>query len=481
MERTLWLSLLPRVRCHLCGDELVLKTGRDRVTYRNLTPALIEAFATLTTTGEYESELHDGVSQRDPESISKLCYYLHNLDSHGWLARSYRIQGSSLMTVLPLSNRFVFAEATIDPETRYSLCRFAYIRREAQQLVMQSPLTQASVALFGHRAAAIPFLLTRPNQARELYVQNDDLRMGCLQLLLRAGMVRAEKQKVSSSEKWNFHDLLLHRSSRSASMSEPAQGHYPYAGRITPPPALKPMAPMRWVDLRRSENTSQPKRRPDDAEVRRDPLTPQPAPRMTLHDLDRLLWRAAHVRGTAELDVETARGIVPVDFAPRPYPNGGSLYELEIYVVVNRCEDLASALYYYDPMYHRLGLIFQTSDAVKSFLDDSARSAGILIAEVEVLIIVTARYERRAWKYVSTAYSNVHKNAGVLCATFELLAGDVGLACQSTRSVNGRYFCRMAALDPYLEAPVAYCVLGAKESTFYSSISTLSPGGKDSC
>ena len=51
------------------------------------------------------------------------------------------------------------------------------------------------------------------------------------------------------------------------------------------------------------------------------------------------LYRVARVKGRTDAEVETPRGPVPMAFAPRPYPAGGALYELEVYPAVEACRD----------------------------------------------------------------------------------------------------------------------------------------------
>src|SRR5690606_5252899 len=62
-------------------------------------------------------------------------------------------------------------------------------------------------------------------------------------------------------------------------------------------------------------------------------------------------------RGQLNSDPHSASAAVesvPVELVLRPTPGGGALHELETYVVVNRCQGLASGLYWYHPLHHRL-------------------------------------------------------------------------------------------------------------------------------
>ena len=132
--------------------------------------------------------------------------------------------------------------------------------------------------------------------------------------------------------------------------------------------------------------------------------------------LGEFLYRAARVADYRESSVDTKAGPIRMAFAPRPYPAGGCLHELELYVAINACENLASGLYSYDPEDHRLIRISGRTDCVEQLLSNAAKSAGVPAQTLQVLIVIAAR-SSIAWKYESIAYSLTLKNVGVLYQT----------------------------------------------------------------
>jgi hypothetical protein len=66
-----------------------------------------------------------------------------------------------------------------------------------------------------------------------------------------------------------------------------------------------------------------------------------------------------------------------------------------------------------------------------------------------------ARFERRAWKYASTAYSNTVKNAGVLVETIGLVATSLGRPVLDGNAACLRMLARSLPTDGLEEAPVA--------------------------
>src|ERR1700733_1269801 len=103
-----------------------------------------------------------------------------------------------------------------------------------------------------------------------------------------------------------------------------------------------------------------------------------------------------------------------MDFALRPYPAGGALYELEVYAAVEACRGLSPGLYRYDGLGHRLMRRAGRTAEVERLLSGAARSAGVEATGTQVLLILSARFPRVAWKYSCLAYALVLKNVGVV-------------------------------------------------------------------
>src|SRR6202020_3042509 len=105
-----------------------------------------------------------------------------------------------------------------------------------------------------------------------------------------------------------------------------------------------------------------------------------------------------------------------IAYTTRPYPGGGSAYELELYLAVANCEGLARGFYHYDADRHALVPI----DARTPELDAKLAAAEFAMdapGVPQILITIAARFDRTAWKYSSIAYSLVLKDVGVLIQT----------------------------------------------------------------
>src|SRR5207237_1249053 len=70
--------------------------------------------------------------------------------------------GRPLATLTPMGAGIDTRRADITPATRVRLSRFAYSRRDGDELVLESPLAPARVTLHGTTGAAAFATLTRP-------------------------------------------------------------------------------------------------------------------------------------------------------------------------------------------------------------------------------------------------------------------------------------------------------------------------------
>ena len=172
--------------------------------------------------------------------------------------------------------------------------------------------------------------------------------------------------------------------------------------------------------------------------------------------LGEFLYRCARVKHYAQTEYG--------EFAHRPYPSGGALYELELYPIVNRCEGIAKGLYHYQPLVHQLCRIADRTETIEALLDDARRSMGQQ-EPPQVLIIIAARFQRLAWKYELIAYALMLKHVGVLYQTMYLVATAMKLAPCGLGSGNSDLFAKAAGCNYYAETSIGEFALGTQPST----------------
>jgi SagB-type dehydrogenase family enzyme len=80
----------------------------------------------------------------------------------------------------------------------------------------------------------------------------------------------------------------------------------------------------------------------------------------------------------------------------------------------------------------------------------------------QVLIIISARFQRIAWTYESIAHTTLLKNVGALFQTMYLVATAMNLAPCALGNGNSDLFAAAAGTDYYAETSVGEFILGSK-------------------
>jgi SagB-type dehydrogenase family enzyme len=228
-------------------------------------------------------------------------------------------------------------------------------------------------------------------------------------------------------------------------------------------PAVKPAAPD-------ADGRIIPLRRPTAADTAADPpfaavLEARRSIReygetpISARQLGEFLHRVACVR---ELRPANADLSGAYETTLRPYPGGGACYELELYLVVQRCLNLPAGLYHYDPLAHCLRRLCGPSPRTEALLAHAAGAGGIPAGAPQVLIGVTARFARVSWKYGGLAYALVLKDVGALYQTMYLVATAMGLAPCALGGGDSDLLAAAIGSDYFAESAVGEFLLGSR-------------------
>ena len=454
------------------GGSLRVEGPGSRLTFRRPSPAFASALGRLDAPGEEEDRLAGAIFEADGASgLPGWYYHLRSLDLRGWIVRSAWVDGRKLASLIPTSADPSSGPAAVDLARPVVLSRFAYLRRSGGGAVLESPRAHARVVFDDPRAASIVGALATPGDADELASRVEGLAPDAVAALLKlmagAGMVGEAgpdgPEEGPSLKTWEFHDLLFHARSRKGRTDGPSGATYRFAGIDPPPPALGPESAGDSIALDR----------PDLERLGREdpPLSAVVEARRSIREYDdrpidsrqlgEFLYRVARVTGRREIEVETPVGPLTMEFAYRPYPSGGALYELEFYLAINRAGGLEPGLYRYEAGSHRLRRVAGRTAEVEHLLSDGAASAGIPPDRVQVLVILAARFARLAWKYESIAYALILKHVGAAYQTMYLAATAMGLAPCALGGGDSDRFARAAGTDSDSETSVGEFLLGS--------------------
>jgi SagB-type dehydrogenase family enzyme len=176
---------------------------------------------------------------------------------------------------------------------------------------------------------------------------------------------------------------------------------------------------------------------------------------LSARQIGEFLFRAARVRSVGPAHLP---GGPSHEASQRPYFSVACLYELEIYVGINRCTDLARGIYHYDPLWHTLTLINDDAAVLDSLLDMAMIAAGSH-RRPSALLTMTARMARIAWVLGGAAYATTLLHLGALQQVLYLAAKAMGLAAHAVPVDAGDRVDRALKLEWPAEVSIGECVL----------------------
>ncbi len=351
------------------------------------------------------------------------------------------------------------------------LSRFAYMRRRGNEMVLESPRAGALFKICDPKIVAAIAMLSTPQQIKQLRRRDSFPGVELLALLVDCQILfkidAAGDSGLRPAEGdgnlvlWDFHDLLFHTRSTQGRHANPLGGLHPYAGVISPLPAVRPRWPGKKIDLRKfsaahSQAISPVAKLLRDRHSTRSFDDQRP---ITLAELSLFLDGTARVLSRWKSRVDLGDAGPVVEYAHRPYPSAGAEYELELYLAVDKCEGLARGFYHYDAGGHALVPIGARTQELEALLAGAQFAMGVPAAP-QILITIAARFGRISLKYSSIAYALILKDVGVLMQTFYLMATDMGLGGCAIGTTNIDLFAKMTGIEFHVEGPVGQFAIG---------------------
>lgn len=456
------------------GEQVILQSPDCKLTFKQVTSGLRTALNLLFTKGATAQQLIDLVQESD-RIVGKLKFYYHlqKFSELGWLCHSVFIDHIPLAIAIPIASDDQFPARDVETQCQYVMSRFAYSHQVEEQTVLESPLSQAKVILPNWRSAALVAKLAKPqnchNLATEIPGITEEIAQQFVSLLLNTQMLSKVQQNGTLEEaenitlaQWEFHDLLFHTRSRKGRHNNPAGGTYRFLGKIETLPAVKPRMSADSIDLYKPDiETLKAVDIPFTSVLeQRTSIRNYGETSLNAQQLGEFLYRSARVRTIIKME--------PAEISSRPYPCGGAIYELEIYLVVNICEDIPSGLYHYAPEAHQLSWLSSKNDYVEELLKGASQSTGSPDAP-QVLMIIAARFQRLAWKYESIAYATMLKHLGVLYQTMYLVATAMDLAPCALGYGDSDLFAKAVGTNYYAETSIGEFILGSKDPNYRES------------
>lgn len=447
--------------------DIQLNLKHNTLNLKQLSPGLLAVIKILCSDGATAENLSKVVLETDGFSaLPNFYYYLERFINIGAICHTVHSDGLPLATIVPNSPNYQFQFKKVAVESNYILSRFAYCHREKDQMILESPLSHAHIILANWQSSAIVTELVKPGNCRELYQKipgtSEETMQIFLSLLLTADMLseveenEGEQQEESSTlAQWEFHDLLFHTRVRTGRHNNSIGRNYRFLGKLQQLPVVKPKVSNDIIDLYKPELkeleeadlsfTSVLEARRSIRKFGEQPITVQ--------QLGEFLYRSARLKTITKTDIE--------ELSNRFYPSAGACYELEFYLVINSCKNIAPGFYHYCPQDHQLCKISGKNAYIEALLEE-ARINNPQRSVPQILIILAARFQRVSWYYESIAYAGILKNVGAVFQTMYLVATALGLAPCAIGCGNADLFAAAAGTDYYAETSVGEFILGSK-------------------
>lgn len=399
-----------------------------------------------------------------PAGLFRWVENLRRLDSTGLIERSLTLDGDLVSAVRPVGAGPSDKPPAFDPTARQRLSRFTVLRVVDGALVAGHPASHLAVE-FGAAATEMLAHLRDFSSWEEIAKSVPGLPGNAVRAVLdhlaRAAVIdqssAAGDAEAESSQQWNPFDWWLHSRSRNQRIVPGWGGTYPGRGVFAkldpiPEPYAGPTIELPVPDLAAVARTGsalvtvmerrRSLRRHDDEHP------------IDVSRLGEFLYRTVRTRAV----VPTADGVdVLLD---RPYPAGGSVHELETYVLARRVEGVAPGLWHYQGREHRLVRVADLDGPALDMLT-AGQTAALMETPPQMMLIVAARFGRLMWKYETIAYALILKHVGVLLNNFYLVATDMGLAPTAVGSGDAHSFAEATGRDAMAEGSVGEFVLGS--------------------
>lgn len=381
---------------------------------------------------------------------------MDRLTDGGWLSVTVRNGGRDLYSIRPFG-RPAPRPATSLPWSA-TLSKFAVLHRDSEGFVLEHPRAWCDLRIHDPRLLALLDGVGAADADLPMAIKSqfaEDLHW-CGFLVPDAEV----EDREFSARSWSAPDLWFHRRSTLGERTVTWEHFGPTKwakGQFPQPPARKANYPGEPIGLAVPDLTALRTEDPTLTAVLEDRVSTRAfddGNPITLDQLAELLYRTARTR-------EHRPAPEGEELVSRPYPSGGSVYELELYPVVRNVAGLAPGMYHYDSFDHVLRPVSAADSPAVTRLLKSTSATLTEGAEPQVLLVLAARSGRVMWTYEQVAYSAMLKHVGVLMQTIYLASTAMGLGACAQGFGDTAAFAAAAGVDELDECSVGSMIIGS--------------------
>ncbi|MFI7671161.1 SagB family peptide dehydrogenase [Nocardia sp. NPDC049526] len=396
------------------------------------------------------------LGEMTPQDGAEVGELLDRLTDEGWLAVTVRDGGRNLYSIRPFTKPPGRPASPLPWSA--TLSKFAVLHRDSDGFVLEHPMSWCDVRIHDPRLLALLDGLGAGDVALPIGIKTQlaaDLHW--------CGFLVADpfdEEREFTGRSWSAPDLWFHRRSTLGARTITWEHFGPTKwakGSFQQPPARRPDYPGEPVPLRVPDLAALRANDPSLSTVIEDRYSCRAfddTHPITRDQLAELLFRTARTRGVRSAGEGE-------ELASRPYPSGGSVYELELYPIVRHVDGLAPGMYHYDSFDHVLRPVADADSAAVQRLVRSTSATLANGAEPQVVIVMAARVGRVMWTYEQVAYASILKHVGVLMQNVYLAGAAMGLGVCAQGFSDTSAFVEAAGVDELQECNVGSIIVGS--------------------
>jgi SagB-type dehydrogenase family enzyme len=141
----------------------------------------------------------------------------------------------------------------------------------------------------------------------------------------------------------------------------------------------------------------------------------------------------------------------------RAAPSAGALYPIEVYPVIHRVQGLEPGLYHYRVQDHALELL-RTADLTGEIVRHGLAQG--FLGEANLVLVLTAIFQRLRWKYQERTYRYALLEAGHLGQNVYLAATSMGMGACAVGAFLDEELNGMLGIDGRGEAAIYLLAIG---------------------
>ena len=347
-----------------------------------------------------------------------------------------------------------YSISRLSDNASFSLSSFCWIKLIDGKFVLQNQSQSSQLIVYDFEFMRIISEISKDTTIEHLINAfgeiNSSIISSIIKLMLSNNLLHLNRQISSQTSSdndinfWGFEDLLFHERSRWGPHNQFIGANFPFAETMPAPSITPTIHSIKEISLLEPHEGELIDQSFFEIILKRKSYHEFGNKPVSLKNLGLLLWFVLHIKRRHKIQAISERKTY-YEITKRPVPGGGGMHEIEIFLAINRSEEIDSGMYHYNAEKHCLEMVRVKDKYCNQLLKDAAL-AGNLSKPPDILIVLGYRPRRLSWKYQGIVYSLVLEHVGIIFQQLYLVSTALGLAPCALGVGNSRTF-QYAVMD----------------------------------